>query len=180
MSQQSTASKPSLTGVKIKARKGAVKAQAKHEPSGQYFAAIMLCGSGFVHFFYISVFRDALYKHLETVTEGDFDGYYNKLVQAGSTLEYLKYVDAFYDIYFVGGLLQPGGTFVQDGAPSAPFTIAKAKEPAQVDDLKKYVEVLNKLIRRHVPRILRMYVILTVNSDISISRSPSRRIVFLT
>lgn len=33
MSQQSTASKPSLQGVRIKARKGAVKAHAKHEPT---------------------------------------------------------------------------------------------------------------------------------------------------
>ena len=150
MSQQSTAPKPSLTGVKIKARKGAVKAQAKHEPSGQYFAAIMLCGSGFVHFFYISVFRDALYKHLETVTEGDFDGYYNKLVQAGSTLEFLKYADAFYEIFFAGGLLQPGGSYVQDGAPPSPFSILKAKTPAEVEDMKNYVDVLNKLTRRFV------------------------------
>lgn len=36
MSQQSAANaKPSLQGVKIKARKGAVKAHAKHEPSGK-------------------------------------------------------------------------------------------------------------------------------------------------
>lgn len=34
MSQQ-TGDKPSLSGVKIKARKGAVKAQAKFEPTGQ-------------------------------------------------------------------------------------------------------------------------------------------------
>lgn len=34
MSQQ-TADKPSLSGVKIKARKGAVKKNAKYEPSGQ-------------------------------------------------------------------------------------------------------------------------------------------------
>ncbi|KAI5120650.1 hypothetical protein M0805_007987 [Coniferiporia weirii] len=128
MSQQSSASKPSLTGVKIKARKGAVKAQAKHEPA---------------------VFRDQLYKHLETVPEGDFDGYYNKLVQAGSTLEFLKYADAFYEIFFAGGLLQPGGSYVQDNAPPAPFSILKAKDPAEVDDLKKYIEVLNKLIRRY-------------------------------
>jgi len=128
MSQQSSAQKPSLTGVKIKARKGAVKAHAKHEPT---------------------VFRDSLYKHLETVPEGDFDGYYNKLVQAGSTLEFLKYVDAFYDLFFTGGLLQPGGTNIQDGAPTSPFSVANAKEPAQADDLKKYVDVLNKLIRRY-------------------------------
>lgn len=34
MSQQSAVPKPSLQGVRIKARKGAVKAQAKHEPAG--------------------------------------------------------------------------------------------------------------------------------------------------
>lgn len=96
------------------------------------------------------VFRDSLYKHLETVPEGDFDGYYNKLVQAGSTLEFLKYVDAFYDLFFTGNLLQPGGTNIQDGAPTSPFSVANAKSPAQADDLKKYVDVLNKLIRRHV------------------------------
>ena len=35
MSQQSAAAKPSLQGVRIKARKRAVKAQAKHEPDGE-------------------------------------------------------------------------------------------------------------------------------------------------
>ncbi|KAF7321466.1 W2 domain-containing protein [Mycena kentingensis (nom. inval.)] len=120
--------KPSLSGVRIKARKGAVKAQAKHEPS---------------------VFRDQLYKHLETVPENDFDSFATKLVQAGSTLEFLKYADALFEIVLVGGLLQPGGSYVDDGAPVSPFTIFNVKEPADVDDLKKYVEVLNKLIRRY-------------------------------
>ncbi|KAF4621201.1 hypothetical protein D9613_000679 [Agrocybe pediades] len=128
MSQQSTAAKPSLQGVRIKARKGAVKAQAKHEPA---------------------VFRDQLYKHLETVQPGDFDSYTTKLVQAGSTLEYLKYADALFEIILVGGLLQPGGSFVDDGAPMSPFTIFHAKEPAEVDDIKKYIEVINKLVRRY-------------------------------
>ena len=81
---------------------------------------------------------------------GDFDGYYNKLVQAGSTLELLKYADALFELLIVGGLLQPGGNFVQDGAPTSPFCIFNAKEPAEISDLKKYVEVLNKLIRRCV------------------------------
>ncbi|KAJ3570360.1 hypothetical protein NP233_g4445 [Leucocoprinus birnbaumii] len=128
MSQQAAAAKPSLQGVRIKARKGAVKAQAKHEPS---------------------IFRDQLYKHLETVPEGDFEAYTNKLVQAGSTLEFLKYADALFEIILVGGLLQPGGNYVDDGAPVSPFTIFNAKEPAQVDDIKKYIDVLNKLIRRY-------------------------------
>ncbi|PPQ98623.1 hypothetical protein CVT24_003956 [Panaeolus cyanescens] len=128
MSQQSTAAKPSLQGVRIKARKGAVKAQAKHEPS---------------------VFRDQLYKHLETVPSGDFDTFATKFVQAGSTLEFLKYADGLFEIIFVGGLLQPGGSFVDDAAPVSPFTIFNAKEPAEVEDIKKYVEVINKLIRRY-------------------------------
>ncbi|KAK7472548.1 hypothetical protein VKT23_000663 [Stygiomarasmius scandens] len=128
MSTQSTAQKPSLQGVRIKARKGAVKAQAKHEPS---------------------VFRDQLYKHLETVPEGDFDSFTSKLIQAGSTLEFLKYADPLFEIILVGGLLQPGGSYLDDGAPISPFTIFNAKDPAQVEEIKKYIEVLNKLIRRY-------------------------------
>lgn len=152
MSQQASAPKPSLSGVRIKARKGAVKAQAKHEPAGLQSTQLSLhdvqdtCTYAPHN---STVFRDQLYKHLETVPEGDFDGYYNKLVQAGSTLEFLKYADAFYEIYFAGGLLQPGGDPVQDGAPPSPFSIATAKEPAEIDGLKKYVDVLNKLIRRY-------------------------------
>jgi hypothetical protein len=47
--------------------------------------------------------------------------------------------------------LQPGGSFIDDGAPTSPFTVFNAKEPAEVDDIKKYIEVLNKLIRRFNP-----------------------------
>ncbi|KIP11626.1 hypothetical protein PHLGIDRAFT_17953 [Phlebiopsis gigantea 11061_1 CR5-6] len=128
MSTQQTAAKPSLQGVRIKARKGAVKAHAKHEPS---------------------VFRDQLYKYLETVQEGDFDGYYNKLLAAGGQLEFLKYAEALFEILLVGGLLQPGGSYVDDGAPPSPFSIFTAKEPVEVADVKNYVDVLNKLIRRY-------------------------------
>ncbi|KAG6842065.1 hypothetical protein C0991_002719 [Blastosporella zonata] len=128
MSQQSTASKPSLQGVRIKARKGAVKAQAKHEPT---------------------VFRDQLFKHLETVPEGDFDSFATKLTQAGAQLEFLKYADGLFEIILVGGLIQPGGSYIDDGAIVSPFTIFNAKEPVQVDEIKKYIEVLNKLIRRY-------------------------------
>ncbi|KAJ4483426.1 hypothetical protein J3R30DRAFT_3655749 [Lentinula aciculospora] len=128
MSTQSTAPKPSLQGVRIKARKGAVKAHAKHEPT---------------------VFRDQLYKHLETVPEGDFDSFTTKLIQAGSTLEFLKYADPLFEIILVGGLLQPGGSYIDDGAPISPFTIFNAKDSADVEEIKKYIEVLNKLIRRY-------------------------------
>jgi len=47
-----------------------------------------------------------------------------------------------------GGLLQPGGSYVDDGAPPSPFSILQAKEPVEVDDMKKYINVLDNLIRR--------------------------------
>lgn len=106
--------------------------------------------------FWGTVFRDQLYKHLETVPEGDFEGFTTKLIQAGSTLELLKYADALFEIILVGGLIQPGGSYVDDGAPVSPFTIFNAKEPAEVDDMKKYIEVLNKLIRRYVASYIRI------------------------
>jgi hypothetical protein len=143
MSQQSTAAKPSLQGVRIKARKGAVKAHAKHEPTGQ--SRRRQCDQRLTR---STVFRDQLYKHLETVPEGDFDAFTTKLVQAGSTLDFLKYADALFELLLVGGLIQPGGSYVDDGAPVSPFTIFNAKEPPDVEDLKRYIEVLNKLIRR--------------------------------
>lgn len=94
------------------------------------------------------VFRDQLLKHLDNVPPSDFDAITNKLVQAGSTLEYLKYAEALFEILLVGGLLQPGGQYVEDGTPLSPFSFLNAKEPVEVADIKQYVEVLNKLIRR--------------------------------
>lgn len=143
-----TAAKPSLQGVRIKARKGAVKAHAKHEPTGQSPPQI---SSAISDADCLLVFRDQLYKHLETVPPEDFDAFTNKLIQAGGQLELLKYAEALFEILFVGGLLQPGGNYIDDGAPSCSWAIVNAKEPASVDDLKKYVDVYNKLIRRQVP-----------------------------
>ena len=129
MSQQQSSAKPSLQGVRIKERKRAVKASAKHEPA---------------------VFRDQLYKFLETVPGDDFDATASKLIQAGSSLDFTKYAEPLFEILFLGGLLQSGGTFVDDGAPPSPFAIVNAKEPAELDDVKRYVEVLNKVIRRYL------------------------------
>ncbi|KAH9994957.1 ARM repeat-containing protein [Russula compacta] len=128
MSQQQTAAKPSLQGVRIKARKGVAKAQAKHEPT---------------------VFRDQVYKHLEAIPQGDYDAVANKLIQAGSTLEFLKYADALFDILLVGGLLQPGGLYLDAEGPTSPFSLFQIKATAGPDEIKKFVEVLNKLIRRY-------------------------------
>ena len=95
-----------------------------------------------------TVFRDQLYKHIETVPPGDFDAFTNKLIQAGSTLEFLKYADPLFEILFAGGLLQPGGNYIDDGSPVCPWAIVNAKEPASAEELKKYIDVQNKLIRR--------------------------------
>jgi len=53
-----------------------------------------------------------------------------------------------FEILFVGGLLQPGGSYVDDGSPICPWAIVNAKDPDEVDEFKKYIDVQNKLIRR--------------------------------
>ncbi|EPQ29365.1 uncharacterized protein PFL1_03120 [Pseudozyma flocculosa PF-1] len=119
--------KPALTGAKIKQRKGVVKSQAKFEPE---------------------VFRDALYKHLEGISPEDWDAFATALDKAGNTLEYRKYADPLFEILIVGGILAPGGAFVDDGAPPSPFSIAGAKSD-KLEDVKPFVDVLEKLIRRY-------------------------------
>lgn len=114
--------------------------------SARWFSLIHV-SSGFSN---LSVFRDQLYKYIDTVQKDDFESYTNKLVQAGSTLEFLKYADQLFEILLVGGLLQPGGSYIDDGAPTSPFSVLQAKEPVEVEDMKKYIDVLNKLIRRCV------------------------------
>ncbi|KAL9940894.1 hypothetical protein V8E36_000382 [Tilletia maclaganii] len=119
--------KPALTGARIKQRKGAAKLQAKFEPEA---------------------FRDALYKQIDSVKSDDFDGYAAALDKAGNTLEYRKYADQFFEILIVGGLLAPGGQFVDDDAPLSPFSISNAKS-ASPADVKPYVTVIDKVIRRY-------------------------------
>lgn len=101
------------------------------------------------------VFRDQLYKHFETATPGDFESHSTKLINAGSTLDFSKYADSLFEILLVGGLLQPGGTYVDDGAPASPFSLFNASEPPQIAEVKQYIDVLSKLIRRWAPLSLR-------------------------
>jgi len=93
-----------------------------------------------------------VYKHLEAIPNGDYDTVTNKLIQAGSTLEFLKYSDALFDILIVGGLLQPGGSYLDADGPTSPFSLFQVS--GQPEDIKKFVEVLNKLIRRWDPILL--------------------------
>ncbi|WFD44804.1 hypothetical protein MPSI1_003475 [Malassezia psittaci] len=119
--------KPTLTGSRIKQRKGAVKSQAKFEPEA---------------------FRNALYKYFDTIQPGDWDGYLSSLDKAGNTLDYRKYTDQLFEILIVGGLLAPGGSYIDDGAPMSPFSIFAAKSDS-LEDVRPYVEVIEKMIRRY-------------------------------
>jgi len=51
-----------------------------------------------------------------------------------------------FEILIIGGILEPGG-LLDDDAERSPFSIFSATEDA--DDIRKHVEVFNKLIRRY-------------------------------
>jgi len=117
---------PALHGVKIKARKGQQKAQAKYEPT---------------------VFRDSILKILLEAQPGNFEEISQNLDTSGNTLEYRKYGETLFEILLTGGVLAPGGTVVDDGAKRSPFSIFTAED--NIESIKKHVEVFNKLIRRY-------------------------------
>ncbi|KAK4684057.1 hypothetical protein P7C73_g6150, partial [Tremellales sp. Uapishka_1] len=118
--------KPSLTGVRIKQRKGQAKASAKFEPE---------------------VFRDALLLHLSLLpSPPTTDALVTKLVQAGSTLEFLKYYEQLFELFFVGGLLQPGGSYVDD--KRSPVYLLQASEEG-TGGVKGMVDVMKRVIQRY-------------------------------
>jgi hypothetical protein len=69
---------------------------------------------------------------------------------AAVQLDYRKYEVEIFETLLVGGLLAPGGGFIEDGAARSPFSvIGSAQEPVSVPDMKKIVDVFNKLMRRY-------------------------------
>ncbi|CAO1618227.1 unnamed protein product [Sympodiomycopsis kandeliae] len=120
--------KPTLAGTRIKQRKGVAKSQAKFEPEA---------------------FRDALLSHFDSVTSPtDWDGFTAALDKAGNTLDYRKYSDQLFDILIAGGILAPGGSYEDEEAPLSPFAVFAAPS-AKVDDVKPYISVIDKVIRRY-------------------------------
>lgn len=91
-------------------------------------------------------FRDQLFKFLEPVPEGDFDALINALDTAGNTLDYRRYSDQLFEIYFTGGLLAPGGSYL-DETPLSNHSVFAAKS-TQPQDVRPYVVALEKVIRR--------------------------------
>lgn len=94
------------------------------------------------------VFRNSLYKYFETIQPGDWDGYLSSLDKAGNTLDYRRYTDQLFEILIVGGLLAPGGSYLDDGAPMSAFSIFAAKSD-KIEDVRPFVEVIEKMIRRY-------------------------------
>lgn len=123
------AAKPSLAGVRNKQRKGVAKAAAKFEPEE---------------------FRDQLLKHFSTLPPNDLDAVAAKLDILGNQLDYRKYEGPLFEILLVGGILAPGGNFLDDGAERSPFSLLTSTQyPVDLADMKKHVEVFHKLIRRY-------------------------------
>lgn len=98
-----------------------------------------------------SEFRDTLLKHLSTLPPGDLDAVSVKLEALGNQLDFRKYEGPLFELLLVGALLAPGGSFVEDGAEKSPFSIlTSTKTPVETADMKKHVDVFNRLIRRYV------------------------------
>ena len=108
------------------------------------------------------VFRDALLSHLLPIPPTQYDLIATKLITAGATLEFLKYSDALFEIVFVGGILQPGGSYVdEDKNERSPFAIIGGKDEVEgtaagegadqkeiLAEVTQKVEVLKKVIQR--------------------------------
>nr|ACO10382.1 extra bases [Caligus rogercresseyi] len=119
---------PSLTGHRLKTRKRDEKKQ--YDPLG---------------------FRDAIFEGL-TESKGDLESVFRYLDAAGSKLDYRRYGVNLIEILISGGLLAPGGLYVEDGDPphktaTCPFELV---QPGDLEGLKAFDQNLFvKLMRRY-------------------------------
>jgi len=149
--------KPSLTGVRIKQRKRQAQAAAKFEPEGRSDDKRLMRKTDTAS----PGFRDALLLHLSLLpAPPSTEPLVAKLVQAGSSLEYIKYSEQLFELLFVGGLLQPGGSYLDD--KRSPVYILKTDDEITVegngesgggegwkDGVTGMVEVLKRVIQRY-------------------------------
>ena len=56
-------------------------------------------------------------------------------------------MEQLFEILVAGGLLAPGGSYVEDGAQLSSFSIFAASSPS-IEDVRPYVDVIEKMIRR--------------------------------
>lgn len=118
--------KPTLTGHRIKTRKRDEK--EKYDPSA---------------------FRDALLQGLREAGQ-DVELKIKFLDTAGAKLDYRRYAETLFDVLFAGGILAPGGTFLQDaGEKVSVYEHCVFKCDDDIKALKAHYDVLYKLIRRY-------------------------------
>ena len=111
--------------MRIKQRKGQARATAKFEPEGESPIVLRRTRLPFENSRRITsfhhqpsdrpatAFRDNLLTYLVSLpADATPDQILAKLVLAGSQLELLKYSDAFFELLICGGLLQPGGSYL--------------------------------------------------------------------
>jgi hypothetical protein len=151
----------------------------------------------------VTAFRDSLLTYLISLpSDATPDAILAKLVLAGSQLELLKYSDAFFEVLICGGLLQPGGSYLDaagDETKRSKIAILRTRgtglgdadigdedqtEEGNKGDWKKeirdLVDVLKRLIQRSVARFSVSRVACRTDEDRPIGTSTSRSLLMRT
>ncbi|XP_029192386.2 basic leucine zipper and W2 domain-containing protein 1-like [Acropora millepora] len=93
-------------------------------------------------------FRDAIIQGLQDIGNNDLEQVTVFLDKSGSKLNYRLYGEYLFDILFAGGVLAPGGSVQEEGEKATWRTTVCVFE-ANDDELKTYVQVINKIIARY-------------------------------
>ncbi|XP_027044516.1 eIF5-mimic protein 2 [Pocillopora verrucosa] len=93
-------------------------------------------------------FRDAIIQGLQDIGNNDLEQVYKFLDSSGSKLNYRLYGECLFDILFAGGVLAPGGSILEEGE-KATWKTSVCIFDANDDDVKTYVQVINKVIARY-------------------------------
>ncbi|KAJ2623126.1 hypothetical protein GGF44_005345, partial [Coemansia sp. RSA 1694] len=130
--------KPTLNGVKIRARKRDAKASAKYEPED---------------------FRDNILQVIEDIEPTDYTKISSALDSAGNTLDYRRYGDTFFEVLVTGGIIAPGGIIEYDNErgklPVSLFVLAASNDGAAAEQeqllagAKNWTTLIVKLTRRY-------------------------------
>ncbi|KAJ1797935.1 hypothetical protein LPJ59_002823 [Coemansia sp. RSA 2399] len=130
MSAQVSNEKPTLNGVRIRARKRDAKAQAKYEPED---------------------FRENVFQVTKDIEPKDYSKISSALDIAGNTLDYRRYGDTFFELLVTGGLIAPGGVIEYDEdygrLPFCLFELASGDDP--LVGAKSWNALIHKLTRRY-------------------------------
>ncbi|KAJ2241754.1 hypothetical protein GGI13_007216, partial [Coemansia sp. RSA 455] len=143
MSTQVSNEKPTLNGVKIRARKRDAKASAKYEPED---------------------FRENILQVIEDIAPTDYAKISSALDSAGNTLDYRRYGDTFFEVLVTGGIIAPGGIIEYDEErgklPVSLFVLASTDDNASdataaekqqrlLAGAKNWTNLVVKLTRRY-------------------------------